>query len=117
MTSFYNTMAPAGQSHIDLSFAVLVGLGGVYGYTKAKSVPSLLGGLGFSAAYALTAYYINSVDAAIGHQIGCFTSAALFATMGMRLAKSGKVMPAGLLTGVGAIGTFYHYQKLQEWSY
>jgi len=52
-------MAPAGQSHLDISFALLCGLGGIAGYLKAKSLPSLIGGLGFGAAYAGTAYYIN----------------------------------------------------------
>lgn len=33
---------------------------------KAKSLPSLIGGLGFSSAYAGTAYYIN-VSRPMGH--------------------------------------------------
>ena len=55
----FELMAPAGQSHLDVSFALLCGLGGITGYMKAKSLPSLIGGLGFGAAYAGTAYCIN----------------------------------------------------------
>eukprot|EP00798_Chlamydomonas_sp_ICE-L_P020939 gene20939-27787_t len=52
-------MAATGQSHLDLALAVLVPVGGFMGYRKAKSLPSLLGGLGFGAAFAGTAYVIN----------------------------------------------------------
>lgn len=36
--------------------------------------------------------------------------------MGMRFAKSGKVMPSGVLSLVGAASTLYHVRKYQEWS-
>jgi hypothetical protein len=27
-----------------------------------------------------------------------------------------QVMPAGVLTGTGLLGLYYHYQKMNEWS-
>ena len=32
---------PTGQAHLDISFALLCGLGGLAGYMKAKSLPSV----------------------------------------------------------------------------
>ena len=27
-----------------------------------------------------------------------------------------QLMPAGVLTGTGLLGLYYHYQKMQEWA-
>mmetsp|Transcript_7339 Transcript_7339/g.15985 ORF Transcript_7339/g.15985 Transcript_7339/m.15985 type:complete len:110 (+) Transcript_7339:34-363(+) len=108
-------MAPTGQAHSDVALAVLCTAGGVAGYLKKKSLPSLLGGLGFGAAYAYSGYLSNSVDAVQGHAAGAVTSLALTAIMGARLVKTKKIMPAGLLTGCGLLGLVYHYQKFNEW--
>jgi len=42
----------SGSSHINFTVAGLVALGGLMGYAKAKSVPSLVGGLAFGALFA-----------------------------------------------------------------
>lgn len=34
-------MAPAGSSHIDFTLAVLTAAGGIMGYVKSRSVPSV----------------------------------------------------------------------------
>jgi len=36
--------------------------------------------------------------------------------MGARLLKTGKMMPAGMLTGVGLASATFHAQKFSEWS-
>uniref|UniRef100_A0A7R9V9Q8 Transmembrane protein 14C n=1 Tax=Chlamydomonas euryale TaxID=1486919 RepID=A0A7R9V9Q8_9CHLO len=109
-------MAPTGQAHLDIALAALCAGGGVVGYLKKGSLPSLLGGVAFSGAYALSGYYINTVDAVRGHQMGAATSLLLAGVMGARLVKTKKVMPAGLLAGTGALGLLYHLKKYQEWA-
>lgn len=42
----------SGSSHINYSVAGLLALGGLMGYAKAKSVPSLVGGLAMGALFA-----------------------------------------------------------------
>ena len=56
------TMAPAGSSHIDFSLAVLTAAGGIAAFVRKKSVPSLLGGVGIGAAFAVSGYIINVGD-------------------------------------------------------
>ena len=36
--------------------------------------------------------------------------------MGARLLKTGKVIPAGMLTGVGLASAAFHGQKFAEWA-
>ncbi|EFJ44121.1 hypothetical protein VOLCADRAFT_106504 [Volvox carteri f. nagariensis] len=109
-------MAPSGEVHLDLALSALTSMGGVMGYVRKKSLPSLIGGLTFSVAYGTAAYIIQSKDAFLGHSVGCATSALMTTIMGMRLAKTKKVMPAGILTGVGLLGFVYHAQKARQWA-
>ncbi|GLC41894.1 hypothetical protein PLESTF_000097300 [Pleodorina starrii] len=109
-------MAPAGEVHLDIALSALTSLGGVMGYVRKKSLPSLLGGLTFGVAFGATAYIIQTHDAFVGHSVGCATSAVMATMMGMRLAKTKKVMPAGILTGVGLLGFAYHAQKARQWA-
>ncbi|KAG2484877.1 hypothetical protein HYH03_016361 [Edaphochlamys debaryana] len=109
-------MAPSGEVHTDLAMTALMIGGGVMGYVRKKSLPSLLGGLTLGAAYGATAYIIQTHDALLGHQVGAATSVVLATMMGVRLARTKKVMPAGVLAGVGALASFYHIQKARQWA-
>jgi uncharacterized membrane protein (UPF0136 family) len=98
------------------ALAALCGVGGVVGYAKKRSVPSLVAGVAFAAAYGYAANTINVGDPAQGHALAAGTSALLAAAMGARLAKTGKFMPAGVLTAVGLAGGAYNFLKYREWS-
>lgn len=110
-------MAPVtGQAHVATTLAVLCIAGGVLGYLKKGSTASLIAGVGVGAGYAASAYLIQNVDAFKGHALAAGTSALLATAMGMRFAKTGKFMPAGLMTGVGVAALTYHGFKVQEWA-
>eukprot|EP00775_Hariotina_reticulata_P013651 gene13651-biopygen15591 len=71
--------------------------------------PQLVAGLSFGAAYAAGAYLINAGDPATGHMTALVSSAALTAGMGLRLAKTGKFMPAGVLTAAALLASIYNF--------
>jgi len=77
-------------------YGSLVLVGGVMGWVKAKSVPSLVSGLAFGAALIFVGYGIK-----LGHRndvIAAMVIAGLLAViMGARFARSKKFMPAGLV--------------------
>lgn len=50
---------PTGSSHAAFTMAGLVAAGGVTGYAKTRSVPSLVAGLGIASLYAAGGYQIN----------------------------------------------------------
>ncbi|WIA09106.1 hypothetical protein OEZ86_011690 [Tetradesmus obliquus] len=79
-------------------------------------MPSLVAGAVFGAAYGASAYLINSGDPATGHMCGLVSSMLLTGAMGLRFAKTGKVMPAGVMAAAGALGSIYNFQKHQEWT-
>lgn len=77
-------------------YGALVLVGGVMGWVKAKSVPSLVSGIVFGAALIFVGYGIK-----LGHRndvtIAMVIAGLLAVIMGIRFAKSKKFMPAGLV--------------------
>jgi len=84
--------------HITLGiYAVLLAVGGVIGYVKAGSRPSLIAGL-LSAMAAALALGLSIRSNWWGITLGLILSISLFVLFGYRYAaKTRKFMPSGLL--------------------
>ncbi|KAK5979491.1 Transmembrane protein 14C [Trichostrongylus colubriformis] len=81
-------------------YAALLAAGGVFGYLKAGSVPSLVAGVGSGAVVAaFTFYNLPYKSLAVAGVAGVLTY-----FMGMRYANSYKLMPAGI-TAAASLGT------------
>ncbi|CAG8473321.1 21217_t:CDS:2 [Dentiscutata erythropus] len=82
-------------------YAATISLGGVVGYIKAGSLPSLFFGLTFGvlAAYGASRVSANPRDVIVA----LLVSLVLLIVMGIRFYKSGKFMPAGLVTVLSLI--------------
>jgi uncharacterized membrane protein (UPF0136 family) len=78
-------------------YALLLALGGVIGYLKAGSRPSLIAG-SISALAALIALGLSARGNRLGVPLGLLLSIALVVLFGYRYAvKTRKFMPSGLL--------------------
>ncbi|XP_074127623.1 transmembrane protein 14C-like isoform X1 [Sminthopsis crassicaudata] len=82
---------------IGFGYAALVASGGIIGYAKAGSVPSLAAGLLFGGLAGLGAYQLSQDPKNIW--VSLVASGTLTGIMGMRFYNSGKFMPAGLISG------------------
>jgi uncharacterized membrane protein (UPF0136 family) len=86
--------------------ALLYGLlniaGGVMGYVKSKSKISLMMGCFFGTLLVLGAIAAFKGNP-IGLSIATVITGVLVVVFGIRWAKTKKVMPAGLMVGLGAI--------------
>ncbi|HLU47122.1 MAG TPA: TMEM14 family protein [Planctomycetota bacterium] len=94
---------PAGQITL-LVFAALVALGGIMGYARARSRPSLIAGVG-SAALLVGCYFYSRTDLAMGYWAGAIVSALLCVVFAMRLRKTRKFMPSGMLLVLSIVAT------------
>lgn len=92
----------AGQASLGI-YAVLLAVGGIIGYTKAGSRPSLIAGLA-SALAAILALVLSFQNARWGMVLGCLVALLLTFFFGHRFAvKTRKFMPAGLLAIVSLV--------------
>ncbi|CAK9805611.1 Transmembrane protein 14 homolog [Anthophora plagiata] len=82
-------------------YAATVAAGGVFGYVKAKSIPSLGAGLVFGSVLGYGAYQTSQDPSNI--KLSIATTMVLGGIMGFRYYNSGKIMPAGMLTLLSAV--------------
>ncbi len=73
-------------------YIIVLVAGGLYGFLKAKSKPSLIASVAFAAALSLCA-----ADIIFKAYVADILLAALLVVFGMRLAKTHKFMPSGLM--------------------
>ncbi|XP_035416160.1 transmembrane protein 14C-like [Anser cygnoides] len=85
---------------LGLGYAALVASGGIIGYARAGSVPSLAAGLLFGGLAGLGAYQQSQDPKNIW--LSLVASGTLSAVMGMRFYNSRKAMP-GLIAGASIL--------------
>ena len=81
-------------------YAVLLSMGGVMGFVKARSRPSLIAGL-VSAASAVVALVLSTMQYQFGVPLGATLAIVLFLFFGYRYAKKNRLfMPNGFMAVV-----------------
>lgn len=85
-------------------YGTLIEAGGVIGFVKAKSRPSLISGLVSGALLTISGVMVL-LGVSIGSDIGLVLAAALCALFGWRLAKTRKMMPSGMMLFVSIVVT------------
>ncbi|XP_031445215.1 transmembrane protein 14C-like [Phasianus colchicus] len=85
---------------VGFGYAALVASGGIIGYARAGSVPSLAAGLLFGGLAGLGAYQQSSEPKNVW--LSLVASGTLSAVMGMRYYNSRKAMP-GLIAGASLL--------------
>merc|ERR1712122_370975 len=106
---------PTGSSHLNMTLGGVLCAGGLAGYVKAKSMPSLIAGFGLGALYFGSGVLINRGKSAQGHASAIVPSVVLTGAMGQKAITSGfKPMPSALAV-VGVLATLYNGKKYLEW--
>ncbi|MFB2834633.1 TMEM14 family protein [Floridanema evergladense] len=77
-------------------YALIVGLGGVFGYMKAKSAKSLVSGL-ISGLILLFSWFLAIKTPTVGLGIATLMAAVLLVVFITRFARTRKFMPAGMM--------------------
>uniref|UniRef100_U3DP82 Transmembrane protein 14C n=1 Tax=Callithrix jacchus TaxID=9483 RepID=U3DP82_CALJA len=87
---------------IGFGYAALVATGGIIGYVKAGSVPSLAAGLLFGSLAGLGSYQLSQDPNNVWLFLAA-TSGTFAAVMALRSYYYGKVMPVGLIAGASLL--------------
>jgi uncharacterized membrane protein (UPF0136 family) len=105
-----------GGAHLNLTLGGLVTVGGIIGYVKKGSVPSLVAGIGIGSMLLGSGYLIAKTDKVFeGFALGSTSSALLAIGMGQRYVATSKMMPAGVVSILGIAGLAYNVNKAIEW--
>ncbi|KAL8607229.1 Transmembrane protein 14C [Nucella lapillus] len=86
---------------LSVLYAAIIAAGGIIGYVKKGSVPSLAMGLACGGLMGIGAYQISNDPKNM--ILSLVTSAVLTGVMGYRFMNSGKFMPAGLVGGLSLL--------------
>lgn len=92
-----------GTSTYFLIFGALTIIGGVIGYVKAGSLPSIIAGA-ITGVLLLVAGWILPSNRSIGLVTAFIVSLLLAAQFVPKFVRTGKVMPAGLMSILSVIG-------------
>uniref|UniRef100_K1PM54 Transmembrane protein 14C n=1 Tax=Magallana gigas TaxID=29159 RepID=K1PM54_MAGGI len=87
-----------GVDIVSLAYSVTVTAGGLMGYVRAGSIPSLVAGLAFGSLMGYGTYQTSNDPQNVN--LSLVTSGLLAGVMGYRFFNSGKFMPAGLVFGL-----------------
>ena len=91
-------------SWLILVYALLVAAGGVLGYVKARSRPSLISGLVSGLALAI-AGYISFQNFKAGLVLATLLALGLLVIFALRFRRTSRFMPAGLMALVSLVAT------------
>jgi uncharacterized membrane protein (UPF0136 family) len=83
-------------------YEILVIVGGIVGYVKARSLPSLLAGL-VGGGLLMVAAILQLNGNSFGLTLARIVTLILVLVFVQRLVTTRKMMPAGLMVGTGAI--------------
>ncbi|KAI5801606.1 transmembrane proteins 14C-domain-containing protein [Peziza echinospora] len=96
-----------------LILGVLCGTGGIIGYARTGSIPSIVAGVGVGALYLYSSKRINNKEA-YGVELALLASTILAGSSIPRALRSGKPLPTAL-SALATTGLLYYgYQFAQK---
>ena len=108
-------MGIPGSAHAALSFGCLTIGGGIFGYVKKGSKPSLCAGVVCGSLLVASGMMIAGEKQFEGHSLAAGTSSTMALALGSRFVKTGRFMPAGLISVISVASLAYHTRKALEW--
>ncbi|RLN69797.1 hypothetical protein BBJ28_00007690 [Nothophytophthora sp. Chile5] len=105
---------PTMAHHPTYTMAGLLAGGGIFGYMKTKSVPSLVAGVALGAGFGVAGYLLQKGQMTNGHGVALLVSSITMSAMGVRAMRSKKPVPI-TFASLGALSAAYHAHRFTEW--
>ncbi|MGF1498104.1 MAG: TMEM14 family protein [Elainellaceae cyanobacterium] len=85
-----------------IAYGILTLLGGIWGYAKARSKPSLISGV-ISGLLLIAGGLLSLAGIGWGQWLAVAVTVLLMIVFAIRLARTRKIMPAGVMVVLGAL--------------
>ncbi|KAF3028876.1 hypothetical protein E8E15_007927 [Penicillium rubens] len=103
--------------HPSFTLAALLPAGGLAGYLKTRSAPSLIAGVGLGISYAYSGYLIKE-NRDYGTELALGNSVLLLGSAIPRIIKTGAKAPVPLALGAtGLLASYYYQKKVREFRF
>lgn len=100
--------------HPTYTMGALLAAGGIFGYVKTKSMPSLIAGVTLGAGFGIAGYMLQNGQMTQGHGTALLFSTVTMSAMGVRAIGSRKPLPIAVAS-LGALSAAYHAQRFSQW--
>ncbi|KAI8641639.1 transmembrane proteins 14C-domain-containing protein [Parasitella parasitica] len=100
--------------HPSYAMAALCTAGGIAGYARSRSIPSLVAGVGIGSMYSVASYLIKE-NRYYGHETGVAASAILAISMVPKAMRTRRPFPVTLAVCSVATGAYYTKKIMEYW--
>ncbi|CAO3625464.1 unnamed protein product [Mucor hiemalis] len=100
--------------HPSYFMAAFCTAGGIAGYARTRSIPSLVAGVGVGALYGVAGYIIKE-NKSYGHETGLLASIIMASSMVPKAIKTLKPFPVALAICSVTTGAFYTKKIVEYW--
>ncbi|KAI9486001.1 MAG: transmembrane proteins 14C-domain-containing protein [Benjaminiella poitrasii] len=100
--------------HPSYAMTALCTAGGIAGYARSRSVPSLVAGVGVGAMYGVASYLIKE-NKYYGHETGVAASIVLASSMAPKAIRTRKPIPVTFAICSVATGIYYSKKIVEYW--
>ncbi|CAO3639675.1 unnamed protein product [Mucor fragilis] len=102
------------SQHPSYAMAALCTAGGIAGYARSRSVPSLVAGVGVGAMYGVAGYLIKE-NRYYGHETGVAASVIMASSMVPKAIKTRNPFPVTLAVCSIVTGAYYSKKVIEYW--
>ncbi|KAI9360644.1 transmembrane proteins 14C-domain-containing protein [Pilaira anomala] len=102
------------SEHPSYFMTALCTAGGIAGYTRTRSLPSLVAGVGVGALYGVAAYTIKE-NKKYGHETALAASLIMATSMVPKALKTSKPFPVTMAICSVATGVYYTKKIIEYW--
>mmetsp|Transcript_6646 Transcript_6646/g.20120 ORF Transcript_6646/g.20120 Transcript_6646/m.20120 type:complete len:109 (-) Transcript_6646:1641-1967(-) len=105
-----------GDSHTAYTMGAITIAGGLAGYIRARSLPSIMSSVPIGLGFLASGYAIDNGKEYEGHLGAFICSGIMVAALAPRAVRTRKLFPGGVLSLLALASAVYEGEKTSQWA-